>query len=1079
MKRNYTFLLLMLLALAPAGIKAQSGCDITLPWSQDFEGLAAGGNSFVPCWTRVDSCSNGSAVYPNVYAYGSTHGNVLNFMGNGMSASGTMRAATPRIPAPLNALELSFVVYKNTLNLYAATNPSDLTTYTLIGSYAPGYVWTTYEVRTDTVAGVAADTGYLVFTCPFGSGYSNGNPYLDDLYVTALNPCQRTLEVVAERVGTTTAILTWPEVTGATAYYVCYDTDASMSDPTCLEVSSGTITLTDLDTNTHYYVNVYTVCGDGNMSDPRPVEFTTERSCYSIVNLRQVSVCSEAAAFQWDYDMRGNSADGVITVLRDLTDPTVGDIEEPSTGSNYHFFTALDNTHDYLAIFRTLCGADTADAVSVHIAFRHCGESDLAADSTSWVNDHPLVTFYNYGYSQMMYPASVLYDMDTIRGLALRRLVRPSSTATTRTLSIWLGHSSASTTASPQSVTGMVQVASDVSYTLENQEWDTLMFTTPFAYDGTSNVVVTLCDNTGTHTGMGATPYWLCHDAEWAMYFKSNDDNPYNAAAPTFSVQQQMHLPDLRFVGGCDVDEVCEAPVVAVVSVDTTSVSVEWAAGSGTSWTLQYRTVGGSWSSVTGITDMLYTLGGLTPDTRYELRVGVDCNGQMRYSLAVPFMTECAMLHIPFHFTQNDLVSTVDGGGFSSCWSFSDYTYRGKLTFSHRAYVRNAGNGQWIMLPAVAEHLSGARLRTWAAVSSHSLVRVGIASQSDCSDVVWMDTISLPGTDPNTNTSEYIAYFDGYEGHGNRVVLSPVVDNEFSFVYFFDFHIEYAEGCRPVVGLTLDSADANSLSFHWTPVGTATQWLVYVDGVEHGMANSPSYTVTGLDPYTEYDIAVRTYCGDDSSYATEATFLTGCEGVSCSFTVNGASSTHNGWNGGFMEIVSGSRVIGTVRMNSGSTVSRSFFLCGGMPLTFNWYSGNADEVCSFVIVDEEGEVLCQHSTAENLGQAFFALDSLCGIEDDPGPGPGPGPGPEPGGIDGVSGTLLTLSPNPASGLVTLSGVAAGATVTLRDLCGRQVMAVVHEGDGTFTFDAGRLPRGTYFVHVVGDDSAATVKLIVQ
>ena len=92
MKRNCTLMLLLTALLLPEGLHAQN-CDITLPWSQDFEGLATGTNTFPPCWTRVDSCASGTAIYPNVYSLGSSHGNVLNFMGNGMTSSGPLRAA--------------------------------------------------------------------------------------------------------------------------------------------------------------------------------------------------------------------------------------------------------------------------------------------------------------------------------------------------------------------------------------------------------------------------------------------------------------------------------------------------------------------------------------------------------------------------------------------------------------------------------------------------------------------------------------------------------------------------------------------------------------------------------------------------------------------------------------------------------------------------------------------------------------------------------------------------------------------------------------------------------------------------
>ena len=103
--------MLLVAAVAPLGLRAQDSCAITLPWSENFDSLTAGGTNFVPCWTRVNSVTSGNALLPNVYSFGGTHCNVLKFNGNSTDGTCTMSAATPLISAPLNALELSFTVY--------------------------------------------------------------------------------------------------------------------------------------------------------------------------------------------------------------------------------------------------------------------------------------------------------------------------------------------------------------------------------------------------------------------------------------------------------------------------------------------------------------------------------------------------------------------------------------------------------------------------------------------------------------------------------------------------------------------------------------------------------------------------------------------------------------------------------------------------------------------------------------------------------------------------------------------------------------------------------------------------------
>ena len=137
MKRNHILMLFLAVAMLPAGVKAQN-CDITLPWSENFDSYTTTGGSTMPnCWTRVVSfqASSSNAVVPNFTTY-SGHGTVLNFMGQGGSndGSGVMKIATPLITSPLNNLEISFDVFKNGLTVYLATDLSDATTYTYLGA---------------------------------------------------------------------------------------------------------------------------------------------------------------------------------------------------------------------------------------------------------------------------------------------------------------------------------------------------------------------------------------------------------------------------------------------------------------------------------------------------------------------------------------------------------------------------------------------------------------------------------------------------------------------------------------------------------------------------------------------------------------------------------------------------------------------------------------------------------------------------------------------------------------------------------------------------------------------------------
>lgn len=1144
MRKTFTLAMLLMAALSPLAASAQTdSCAITLPWSENFDSYTAvDGTSMPDCWTRlvpfqVPGASN-YTLKPNLTAY--SGGKVLNFNGQG-SGSGVMQIATPYINAALNNMEISFRCSGEGLMLYAAPDTADESTWVLIGTFGSGSMWSwvNVELHTDTISGMPADNGFLVFAGNYGSSnYCTGR--MDDLAVIALTGCDKPASVSVENIGPSTATVTWPYVDGAQGYIVSYATVDAIDSAEQLTASEGSIVIDELLPGTQYYVWVQTVC-DGGTSDPRTATFTTQLSCYAVSNLVQVGTGVDAASFQWELVGMGNAATSVVAVLHDETDTSVADIVEAAQSLTAHIFSGMDREHQYTVTLYTVCGNDTAEGVSAQVVFPNCGESPLSNGGNDKSATFPIAAGYDGSTSVMLYNADILFSMDTINGIALHRPAASGSTVT-RTLNIYIGHTALDSLTSNPGNTGLTQVASGVSYTLALQEWDTLMFTTPFVYNGSSNVIVYIADVTGTHE-IGTPAEWYWHSAETKTYYSTT----YNGSSTSFTAYSR---PDIRFVGQCNNDMTCEPPAVMLGEVDSTEAVVNWVGAIDVDYIVEYRQQGETvWTVADTLDADSYTLQGLDADTYYEVRVGIVCDTMVRYSPAVSFTTSCALMHLPFHFTQNNMSTVAEhGNSFSSCWSFSQYMYKGKLTNSHRGYVRNADHNQWIMLPAIAEPLSGARVRTWAASSDHAYIKVGVAEDGDISTVVWLDTMEVNQSNPDVSHDEYICYLDQYTGAGNRVVLSPIVNNDHHYIFFFDFHVEPIEDCMPARDLALDSADASTLSFHWTPRGAAQQWAIYVDGNMVGVSNSSEYTATGLNAYTDYEVSVRSLCGEgDTADAVSETFRTGCEGDECYVTLVGHSSIGEGWYGAHLLVEADSTImVENYTMLLGSDLSTEMRVCNGMTVSLTWLSGNDDGICSFELVNASGDTLFSVADGSTLTSGvIFETDSICtydgsdttivdpvdtvyytvSVNYDATRGMVTGAGTYAQGTavtltaipfegfrfggwsNGATDSVLTftlaanvsltasfienagiasaeaadavgIAPNPASTTVSISGIGRQASVTVVDGSGREVLSRDAVDDST-EIDVSGMPRGVYFVRIVGGDINAVRKLIVR
>ena len=163
---------------------------------------------------------------------------------------------------------------------------------------------------------------------------------------------------------------------------------------------------------------------------------------------------------------------------------------------------------------------------------------DVTIGSGTNANSYlPTYTYYNYSLTQQIYTSAEMGDAGTITAVAFQV---SNSKPATRTIDIYLSHTSngsfsgtsawVSQSTSNRVFSGSVDFASS--------GWTTITLDTPFEYNGTSNLLITVDDNTGSYiTGSSNNPsfYTYSTNSTNRAIYKYNDYTDYNPASMTTS----------------------------------------------------------------------------------------------------------------------------------------------------------------------------------------------------------------------------------------------------------------------------------------------------------------------------------------------------------------------------------------------------------------------------------------------------------------------------------------------------------------------------------------------------------------
>lgn len=262
---------------------------------------------------------------------------------------------------------------------------------------------------------------------------------------------------------------------------------------------------------------------------------------------------------------------------------------------------------------------------------------------TGTTSNVPLVTNYGYNYSQQIYTVADLNSVG-ITGAAEITKIRFYKTSGNLNNStewvVYLGNSAKTSFASNtdwEVIGNLQQVFTGTVTDAGNNVWNEITFTTPFIWNGTSNLIVAVDEN---QSNWGTLAYWQKSDlgANRSIYFRDDSNNP-NPASPPGATGRLGHVNNIQLVaapatdcsGTPALEDILSSGGTTLCEGANTTLSIE---NGNTLYfldgiTYQWQQFDGTnWVDIAGATDKTHAITGIENSTDYQVMIGCTHSGQ-------------------------------------------------------------------------------------------------------------------------------------------------------------------------------------------------------------------------------------------------------------------------------------------------------------------------------------------------------------------------------------------------------------------------------------------------------------------
>ena len=436
-----------------------------------------------------------------------------------------------------------------------------------------------------------------------------------------------------------------------------------------------------------------------------------------------------------------------------------------------------------------------------------CDNEVAIGNGTTTYYYYPVNMYFNYSLTQQLYTPDEIGTAGTINAISF--YYDYSSSFSMSGVQLYMknvGRSSFSSNTDMEPISASDLVWSG-TFSASGSGWKTINLTTPFEYDGSSNLLVCMYDPTSGYPG--SSYKFRTHTTTYysGIHWYSDSYCP-QLSTTSFSGSKSytQYRNNIKLCITPGAGSACDMPSsLTMTSVQARTAVASWSGGSGT-YDVEYKaSTASSWTQLlTNTTTTSRSIQGLNPGTSYQVRVRSLCNGATSSWRTTTFTT-----------SQCPTVAVIgDGGSNTSSYipSYSFFNY----TLSQQIYTPcEIGGGGYIN--SISFYNNGtAYTRTYDIYLKHTN-KMNFSSSSDWIPVTTADKV-FTGTVSLTSGTWTTLYFNtpfAYDGVNNLVVV--VDDNTGSY--------ESSMSCRTY------TADGNQTLY------------IYSDGTNYS-ATSPSYSGT-------------------------------------------------------------------------------------------------------------------------------------------------------------------------------------------------------------------------------------------